>query len=309
MMGLRQDWTENVINDLKERLFGAIPRNFALNISGLIGTPTGIFKSSMGLQLALSLDSNFSLERNVGFSVNDLLDKIQKYTEFVFCYTCLQLFKQNYKGEFEIIITSPQKCQDCGQTADSTALLKRQIYFLDEQTKSLKFGGLVRLQNIIDTNRQRQLCFITCGVKAYNMSFMTYELKRIQESNDDLLPMKRVMYAVYDPERDYYYGKFVWDITPLTNTKWNSVWSEYSKMKTKFQRTAVQQQIQAMDYGGYAELIMNNERFSQCFKELRDGRQILQSSLVKNLIIKQFPDMTEGERNTILAEIKLILNS
>ena len=79
------DWTDIVLKDLFNRMYGKIPRNFLVNISGLIGTPSGIFKSSMGLQIALKLDPTFDLKKRVAFSVNKLLDKLNKNTEYYLC--------------------------------------------------------------------------------------------------------------------------------------------------------------------------------------------------------------------------------
>jgi len=116
-----------------------------------------------------------------------------------------------------------------------------------------------------------------------------------------------VRYAVYDDQRDLFYGYFKWNITPLSDPRWKSFWDEYSKMKTEFQRIAISGQTTQMNFEEYAEQVMNDENFEKCFKETKDGRQIFQSSLAKNLIFKHFPDMTENEKSMILSQIKLLL--
>lgn len=304
-----EDWTEIVMNDLKNRLYGKIPRNFLVNISGLVGTPTGIFKSSLGLQIALKLDPLFDLKTRVAFSINQLLEKVRENSEYYLCNRCLVLFKKTYKGTYEEhnLDGIDEKCDNCENIADKLILLTKMIFFLDEQTKTLKQGGLVRLQNIVDTCRQRQICFITCGVEQYGMHFTTYNLKRVEESSDDYLPLKRVRYAVYDDERDIYYGYFQWDITPLTDPKWKKFFEEYSKMKTDFQRVAISQKTQSENFEEYAQEILKDENFQKCFKILKDGRRVLQNSLVKNLIYQYYPDMTNQERENILAQIRMEL--
>ena len=300
------DWTQNVINDLKNKLYGKIPRNFLINITGLIGTPTGIFKSTLGLQIALMLDPLFTLQQRVAFSINQLLDKVKEYSEYDLCNKCYYEFTKDYKGTFEVYPEQKQiKCNNCDNMADHVVLLTKLIFFLDEQTKTLKTGGLTRLQNLVDSCRQRQICFITCGVDEYNMHFTTYSLKRVQESSDDYLPFKRVKYAVYDNEREIYYGYLQWDITPLTNSFWNSFWNEYSTMKTDFQRIAISQQIQSMNFEEYAQEIIDDKDFVKCFITRRSGQKVLQSGLVKNIIIKHFPDLTNNERDMILSEVKM----
>lgn len=304
----QEDWTGKVMQDLHYKLYGKIPRNFLINIGGLVGSLTGIFKSTLGLQIALSLDPQFNLKQRVSFSINQLLDKVKKNTEYNLCNVCYYKFSKDFQGTYEVYDDfSKNKCDNCENMSDKLILLTKMIFFLDEQTKTLKVGGLTRLQNLVDTCRQRQICFITCGVEQYDMSFTTYNLKRVQESHDDYLPAKRVRFGVYDDARQIYYGYFQWDITPLTNPLWNSFWQEYSKMKTDFQRVAISQQTQAQNFEEYAQEIIDSDDFLKCFKVTKKGDKIMQSSIVRNLIFKRFPDLTADDRENILAEIKLIL--
>lgn len=305
----QEDWTDEVMNDLRNRLYGRIPRNFLVNISGLISTPTGVFKSTLGLQMCLELDPMFNIKQRVAFSINQLLDKVRDNSEFYFCNSCFEEFKTNYKGTYEIHpVKNEDKCSKCGDMlADKLVLLTKMIFFLDEQTKTLKQGGIIRLQNLADTCRQRQISFVTAGVEQYGMHFTTYQLKRIQESSDDYLPAKRVRYAVYDEDRDFYYGFFQWDITPLTDPKWKKFFEEYSQLKTDFQRVAISQQTQAMNFEEYAQEIIDSESFSKTFKLLKDGRKVLQSALVRNVIFQKFPDLTENDRSMILSQVKMQL--
>lgn len=304
----KQDWTQNVMQDLHYKLYGRIPRNFLINISGLIGSPTGIFKSTMGLQIALTLDPNFTLQQRVAFSINQLLDKVKEHSEYQLCNKCYYDFTKSYKGTWELYPDrTNNQCNNCDNISDNLVLLTKLIFFLDEQTKTLKTGGLTRLQNLVDTCRQRQICFITCGVDQYNMSFTTYSLKRVQESKDRYLPKKRVRYAVYDDERSIYYGYFSWDIFPLTDPFWKSFWTEYSYMKTDFQRIAISQQTQSLDFEEYAEEIINSEDFAKCFRETKEGNRVMVSGNVRNLIFKHFPDLTNQERDMIFSEIKMIM--
>lgn len=302
----QNDFTQEVLNDLRNKLYGKIPRNWLLNITGLVGTPTGIFKSSMGLQLALELDPLFTVEHRVGFSINSLMDKVQENTEYSLCSKCFSDFKKSYIGTYETINEKKDKqCDNCDNLAEWSALLTKMVFFLDEQTKTLKTGGLVRLQNLMDTVRQRQICLITCGVDEYNMHFTTYHLQRVQESSDDYLPKKRVRYAVYDDKRDLYYGFFQWDIIPLSNLKWKDVWDKYSLIKQNFQRVAMAQQISSMAFEEYAQEIMESEDFPNCWRNTKRGL-VIDTPIAKNIIYKKYPDLTEAERNMILSELKLM---
>lgn len=302
----QEDWTQEVLEDLKNRLYGKIPRNFLVNIGGLIGTPTGIFKSTIGIQLAMKLDPRFNLHQRVGFSINQLLDKVKENSEYYFCNKCLFDFKQSYTGTYEEhSVEKEESCNNCTNMADKLILLTKMIFFLDEQTKTLKQSGIIRLQNLVDTCRQRQICFITCGVSQYGMHFTTYQLKRVQESSDEYLPLKRVRYAVYDDERDIYYGYFQWDVIPLNDPEWYKVFIEYSKIKTNFQRVAISQQTQALNFEEYAEEILTSDDFQKCFKYLKNGSKSLQTALVRNVIYQRYPDLTNDERENILSQIKM----
>jgi hypothetical protein len=302
----KDDWTQSILEELRNRLYGKIPRNFVINIGGLVGTSTGIFKSTLGLQLVMQLDPTFTLKGRVAFSINALLDLIRNTSEFTLCSKCLADFKQGYKGTYEEIDAQVnEKCNNCENMSEKQVLLTKLIYFLDEQTRTLKTGGMIRLMNLIDTCRQRQICFILCGVNQYNLHFTTYELRRIQESSDDYLPMKQVRYAVYDSERDIYYGYFLWDITPLTDPKWKMVFDEYAKIKTEFQRVAIAQRTQAMGIEQYAEQIINSKEFQKCFKTLNSGRKVLQIAVLRTVINQAFPDVTNSERSDILSEVKM----
>jgi len=303
-----KDWTDIVLDDLKYKLYGKIPRNFVVNIAGLIGNKSGCFKSTMGLQIALELDPRFTLQQRVAFSINQLLEKVRNYSEYKLCNRCYYNFSKSYSGTWE---TYPQKkeekCDNCDNVADNLVLLTKLIFFLDEQTKTLLRGGMVRLQNLVDTCRQRQICFICCGVEQYGLNFTTYSLKRVQESDDKYLPEKRVRYAVYDDERHIYYGYFQWDIMPLTNPRWSIFWKEYSQMKTDFQRVAIAQQTQSGNFEQYAQEIVDTDDFTRCFKEFKNGSRSLDTNLVKNLIYKRYPDLTNNEKEMVFAEVKLIV--
>lgn len=304
----RKDWTKNVIDDLSNRLYGKIPRNFLINLSGLIGTPTGIFKSTLGLQLALTLDPMFTIVKRVAFSINELLDLVRNNTEFKFTYTEYAKFVDEYKGAYDVYDIQDGSINEDGIEYRYLVLLKKLIFFLDEKTRTLKMGGMLRLQNLVDTCRQRQICFITCGVDSYDLSFSTYDLMRIQESSDDYLPEKQVRYAVYDRQRDLFYGYFKWNIWELSDPLWNNVFDEYSQLKTKFQRIAISQQISSMDYKDYGEKIIEHPQFDKCFSYTKDGKKRLLTKMLKLLVVKEYPDFTNDEREYIMSEVKLSID-
>lgn len=78
---LSRDWTKTVWDELNFRFNGKIPRNFVLNIRGLVGTPTGIFKSAMGLCIAKAIDPTFNIQERVAFTSNELNIKVKQHAK------------------------------------------------------------------------------------------------------------------------------------------------------------------------------------------------------------------------------------
>lgn len=256
------DYTNILIDEISGFLNGSIPRNFVINIGGLIGRDTGIFKTSLGLQVSLKLDPYFNIKERVAFTPNQLNEKIK-------------LHGKN---------------------------LRKAIFFLDERTKDLKKSATMRLSNIIESCRERQFCFILVGVSEDIFTISDYFLKRVGESSDSYLPKKTVYYSVSKKidNRNMYRGYIKWNITPLSNNKWNKIWNEeYMPLKQQFQQMAIEQNITAMPLKQISLEFMKSEGFEICIKE---SGKINKQSLKKE-IYKRFPDVTADERDYIYVEV------
>ena len=269
MSGNKINMTHLILDELNYIMNGAIPRNFVLNFRGLIGRKTGVFKSSFALQLAFMLDPTFNIKERVGFTANKLNELIKKYST------------------------------------------RKQIFFLDEQTHDLKQSASLRLANIIEACRERQLCFILVGVDEMRVKLSDYCFERLGESDDKSLPDKTIFYAIkkiFD-NRTIYRGYFKWNVTPLINENWKQVWNEYMIKKTDYEQNATNQSLTGLPIESIALNVYNNKNFKICLKENKQGKLSIETGILKNLIYKQFPDVTNEERSMLLNEVKLLFRT
>lgn len=272
----KYDYSNVVINELKNILFGKIPRNFVINIRGRIGRQTGIFKSTFGLQLALfQLDPYFNVEERVAFTVNELNEKIKKYGT------------------------------------------SKQLFVLDEQVKDLKQSAEIRLQNIVNSCRDKQLSFIFIGVGERFLTFSDYHFERFGESDDKYLNKeiqigntkfitgdKTIMYLVKKiTEGSHYYRGFIkWKVIPFTNKKWRDFWKIYYQRKQEHEQKAMKQILTGYDFEIKAKDVMKCKEFLEICVKTKEGITIDKGKL-KNLIYKQMPDNTNEERQMVYREI------
>ena len=269
---MKLDITNIIKQELRDILYGKIPRNFVINIKGgLIGRQTGVFKSAFGCQLALELDPTFNVKERVGLTYEMLLQKIRKYAK------------------------------------------RKQIFLLDERVRDFKMSAELRLANIIESCRERQLCFILCGVPELHFTFSDYHFERLGESSDDymnkvvtingekiLTGQKTVAFLVkkITESKKNYRGYIKHNITSLEDKKWRKFWAEYMLLKREHQQKAVVSELTAFDFKKEAQALMNSKEFNDCFKEDKLIRGVL-----RNLIYSKYPDNTKEEREMIYWEI------
>jgi len=253
----KNDYTNTLMNELRSIFYSQIPRAFILNVRGRIGRLSGIFKTAMGLQIALSIDDDFSVEERVGFTPDDLLQKVKAT-----------------KG-------------------------RQKIFFLDEYINDLKVGALLRMRNVMENCRESQYNFICCGIPEQTITYTDYTLERVGESDDAVLPDKTVYYSVKKNVdwRSFYRGYFKWNIIPLSNAKWKSVWDTYSKMKREHQDNVINSQVSHIDYHSKAEWMLEK------LKEVGEG---LTLSDVKRYVFVNFPDYTRDDKNFIQQETEIL---
>jgi len=132
---LKKNYTKPFIDDLKYRIYGKIPRNWVVNIQGLIGTPSGIFKSAMGLCICSMMDKTFTpatLQSRVGFTPNQLSELVKDFGE------------------------------------------RRRVFMIDEFVHDLKISAIYKFANIVEQCREMQLCFVGCGIPKQTYTISSY---------------------------------------------------------------------------------------------------------------------------------------
>ena len=256
----KTNYTNIIKEELLNILYGKIPRNFIINIKNGIGSPTGVFKSSMGLQLAMELDPTFNINERVAFTPNQLNDLIR-----------------NNAG-------------------------RKQVFVLDERIHDLKVSADMRLANIAESCRERQLCIIMIGVSEKFLNISHYHFERFGESNDSYLPNKTVYYVVkkVSEGRKVYRGYITHNITPLSDPTWQTTWEQYMQLKAAHQEMVIQQKVSAFDFETKARELTDSDEFvAECVSS--EGTPV--KGKIKNFIYKHFPDITNEERKMIYVEL------
>lgn len=257
----REDWTDILMEELDSIVNSKFPKNFVLNIKGGIGRQMGIFKSALGLQIALKLKPDF----------NPLTHCAQTYVEIN------RLVKKH--------------------------ATRGDLFVLDEQVRDLKRSQMLHLMNIIESCRERQISFIIIGVPETLRTVSDYMLERFGESDDEHLPAKTVYYSVRKRGSDanFYYGFFRWNITPLSDPKWSSIWEQYMQSKSHHQERVIDGTVGQFDFVTYTKEIMSSEDFN--FLEYLTDRGKANKPKIKNLVYKHYPNVTHEERRMVSTEL------
>jgi len=260
---LKIDYTPHFIEELKYKLYGKIPRNWVVNIQGLIGTPTGVFKSALGLNIIRAVTPEFNAS---------MVKKCVAFTP----YQLSRLVRQNAK--------------------------RKQVFMLDEYIHDLKLASVYQLQNIVEQCREIQLSFVFCGVPKETYTFSNYVLERLDESDDKYLPKKRVRYLVRKPDTDRFRGYIVWDIPPLKEDKeWTAIWKEYMKLKTRHQQSVTEGKITGFDFEDASKVFIN--KINDYIEINSKGNPRILKSILEKDIYKEYPDQTNQDRKLIYSAV------
>jgi hypothetical protein len=264
VLQLKINLTDQIKDELRNIMYGKIPRNFIINIKNAIGSPIGVFKSTFALQaFCLILDPTFTVKERVAFTANQLNDLIK---------------------------------------ANAT---RKQIFVLDERVHDLKQSAELRLANIAESCRERQICLVLVGVAEKFLNISHYHFERFGESNDDYLPNKTVYFVVkkITDTRKIYRGYVKHNVTPLTDEVWRKNWEDYMKLKSEHQEKVIQQQTTGFDFIKQAEGIIIKYKDDILSGGFINSKGTLSNALFRNLIYKDMPDITNDERKMILVEL------
>lgn len=188
--------------------------------------------------------------------------------------------------------------------------IRKQIFMLDEVVRDLKQSAELRLANIIDSCREKQLCFVIVGVPEKFFTFSDYYFERLGESDDKFLPKKTIYYSVYKlvDGRKFYRGFIRWNVTQLDEPNWASFWESYMVRKTQHESRVIEQNVTGYDFKKSCELLLGRYTLADFVKSLKSGNKSVDASKVKNIVYLTFPDITNDERQMIKSELTSILN-
>jgi len=261
----KKDITTQVKQDIQLRMHGEIENFATIFITGTQGS----FKSSLGITIAEENDPT-------GFAP----DRI--------CFT--------YQ-EFENKIRNSKP---------------REWIMLDEEIFQHGIGAgriINSIQTFIETLRQRQnsMIIISPEGKYFPEEIFTYTLETIDRSIIGKCKEKKKPHEIrtcpHKPhtnikatiragiKKDNTYIGFY--TTPI---KWNNpLWKEYQKKKNQFLNTVIKQHFTKIDYEKIAKKILENPET----KKYRTTKQL------KLLLEKKHPNLTIGEKELIIEEIKI----
>lgn len=271
----RNDCTASFFREVDDITHGMIPRNFILNIRGGIGRKTGIFKSTLGIQMAMKIDPTFNVDERLGMTPNELNEKIKKYADkkqvFVVDEYVIDM-KQSAENRLRQIAVS---CRERELTFILIGAMPRYYvesdYYLERLGESSdKYMNKKVFMNI-DGKKEM---FITGNKTVY------YSLCKYLENNS------------------YYRGYIKFDITPLTDDVWRGEFEKYMNIKRIHQQKAIDQQLTGFDFKRESINVKNNIKYDLCFV---NGK--LSKPKLKNLIYELYPDITNQERNMIYVEM------
>jgi hypothetical protein len=224
----RIDYTAILKDELLNILYGKIPRNFIINIKSCIGSPTGVFKSSLGLQFAIELDPTFNVFERVAFTPNQLNDLIKKH------------------AKRRQIFVLDEQVRDLKMSAE-TRLANIAESCRERQICIIMVGVAERFMTISHYHLER---FGESDDDHLPKKTVYYILKKIVES-------KRV-----------YRGYIHHDITPLTDVSWRTIWDDYMQLKSDHQDAAIKQEITGFNFEKKAKELASEKEFVEgCFNE------------------------------------------
>jgi len=176
----KRDLTQQINENLHNRMFGKMTNHFLIMIRGVRGlTTTGTFKSSSGIEIARMFDKQFNANK-IAFHNEELLNKIQ------------QLAKVTEQGK-EI----------------------PQVFVRDETPESLRRRASVEFSIVAESLRDSRISLILIKPVMEDLDLAHYILEPFLITKD----MKKVRLAVYNHGSSQYRGYYELKIH-LNNPVW-----------------------------------------------------------------------------------------
>lgn len=266
---LSRDWTQIVWNELDFRLNGKIPRNFVVNIRGLIGTPTGIFKSAMGLNFARQLDPTFNITERVAFTSNELNIKVKQHAkrkQIFFKDEEVHDLKESQMIKLQNIVEGCREEQMCfimcGVPKEyrtfSTFILERLDETSDDYLPKKKVRYLIR-----DPESDTFLGHFIMEIPPL-----------IKEDG--------------------------------SQSDWGKFWEEYMKLKKGYQDRVRFESVTDFDYAHYAKEVLE-QGMEKFVSVTRKGIQKVDMGLLGMEVRRKFADFTNQEKMDIAKQASIII--
>jgi hypothetical protein len=114
---------------------------------------------------------------------------------------------------------------------------------------------------------------------------------------------RRIVTAgLQNPMTNGYMGYVNFDLNPIWN---NGFWRQYQERKNQFTDVVVTNQYEKVDITGIARIIMKDKLFKSCIVSNDKGDK-LDMGMVKNIVYKLSPNLTTGQNNMLVHEIKYL---
>lgn len=220
----KENSTEIIMKELFNILNGKIPRNFVISIKGGIGRQSGVFKSALGHQLALSLDPTFTFRERVGFTVNEINDKLKEFGKTKQIFVLDEKVRDLKRGALVRLANIIESCREV------------QVSFI--------------LIGIPDTEFVNpDYCFERLSEsddKSLPKKTIYYSVRKDFES------------------RRFYRGFIKWNIVELEDNEWGEYWKEYMVGKRLHQEKALKQELTGFNFKKHAVDLMRLDAFEEC---------------------------------------------
>jgi len=219
--------TDEITERLRNLMFGKIPRNFIINVRGLIGRKSGIFKTSMAMQLALELDSSFNIRERVGMTTYQLEEKIEKYGAKKQVFLLDEQIHDLKKGSEQRLANIAENCRE-----NQICLIQCGVpeYFITYSDYYFE-----RIGESSDDLLPKKTVY--------------YAVRKLVE------------------QRKSYRGIFRWNITPLSDKIWGNMWKKYMVLKQEHQDRVKKSQVTGFDFRKKARSIVLTDEFDMCIRK------------------------------------------
>lgn len=218
----RKDYTKVFMDEMDGIINAPFSKNFVINIMGGIGRQMGIFKSSLGLQLALKFYPDFDVEKQLALTYSDLNLLVKSNAKRDMLFILDEQVRDLKHSQIMMLCNTIESCREKG--------LSFILIGVPEVMRTVSDWQLSRLGESSDEYLPKKTVYYSLGKKIDN--------------------------------RKFYMGLFKWNITPLDNEKWKKLWEKYMKKKTIHQDKVIDGKVTGFPVAKYAKLILEKEGVS-----------------------------------------------